>query len=108
MYDSLEGLDYKRGECSYYVSQVLADVKKSLEIGDLVKVPAEDVVVGDVVVSGWSSHLVISDDYVTRTTITPQNSRRDEQGHILDPLILIIPDAVLRRKQKEYLLSKRE
>jgi hypothetical protein len=101
MYDTLEGLDYKQGECSYYVSQILSDMKRSTEKGDLINIPADQVRIGDVVVGAYSSHLVVSDDYVVRATVTPQNSRRDENGQILDPLVLVIPDSVLRRKQRE-------
>ena len=100
MYDSLEGLDYKPGECSLYVSQILKDIPKAKENGDLVEVPANEVQKGDVVVGGWSSHLVTDNDYVTRCTVTPQNARRDENGMILDPLVLIIKDATMRRLQR--------
>lgn len=101
MYDSLEGLDYAPGECSFYVSQVLKDVKTSKENGDLIDIPAEDLQIGDVVVSGWSSHLVTDDDYFPRITITPQNIRRDENGQIKDPFILVIPKSVLYRLRHE-------
>lgn len=101
MFDSLEGLDYAPGECSRYVMQVLSDVKLSKAKGDLVEIPAENLQIGDVVVGGWSSHLVTKEDYYPRTTITPQNARRDETGQILDPLILIIPKKVLERKRME-------
>jgi hypothetical protein len=114
MYDTLEGLDYKDGECSLYVSQVLSNIQQSMNSGDLVKMPASDVKVGDVVVSGWSSHLITNDDYITRTTINAGHPDHENQTNtpnendIHNPLILVIPERVLRRKQKEYIMRNEE
>ncbi len=98
MYDYLEGLDYKPGECSYYVSQVLSDVKASLENGDMRKIPSVNIKIGDVVVGGFSSHLVVDEDYCPRMTISGKKDAVLEQ----ESLVLVIPDETLRRKQEEH------
>jgi len=100
MFDCLEGLDYKPGECSCYVSKVLRDIKTSKDNGDLVKIPADEVRIGDVIVEGYRSFLV-TEDYFPRSPIKPEDIRRSPEGKLLEPYMLVIPDKVLRRLQSE-------
>jgi hypothetical protein len=88
MYDSLEGLDYKPGECSHYVTQVLRDIPLSKAKGDLVEKKREDIQVGDVYVGGFSSHLIR--DFHSFPAI-----RADEE------FCLMITREVLQRKRAE-------
>jgi len=97
MYDSLEGLDYCPGECQRYVSKVLENVPASLAKGDLVRKKPEEVQIGDVVVGGFSSHLVLHDDYFPRMTIRQRRSFKDNQV----PPVLTIPRPVLERMRND-------
>ncbi len=101
MYDTLEGLDYKPGECAYYVSKILKDVQKSFDNGDLEYISSKNVRKGDVVVSDVSSHLMVTDDY--RGTISPKNIRRECNGGegVLETVVLVIKNDTLQRKRKE-------
>lgn len=98
MYDSLEGLDYEEGECSYYVSLVLADISKSLDNGDMVRMKANKVKVGDVVVGNFSSYLVTTDDYYPRVNVTEKDATIGRK----ESSVLVIPNEVLRQKQTKY------
>jgi hypothetical protein len=93
MFDSLEGLDYGKGELSRYVSRILQDVEASKESGDLRYIPIRDLQVGDVCVQHYSSHLVTTDDF-SQWGITRRKRDDDEQ-------VLIIPKVVLERIRSE-------
>ena len=58
MFDMLEGLDYKRNECSLYVAKILNNVQESIKNGDIIYKNREDVKIGDVCVDDFSSHLI--------------------------------------------------
>lgn len=92
MYDSLEGLDYKPGELSKYVSRVLENVEKSKENKDLRYVSLSEIKVGDVCVKPYSSHLVLDPEYY-QWSITRRKGDREEA--------LIIPSEVLERMRNE-------
>jgi len=92
MYDTLEGLDYRTGELSHYVSQVLLNVEKSKENGDLKYILIEGVKMGDVAVKPYSSHLVLDKDYY-QWAITRRSGDNDQ--------ILVIPKEVLDQLRLE-------
>lgn len=90
MYDTLEGLDYKPGECAYYVSKILFDISSALEKGEVVYKEQKDIKIGDVCIDDFSSHLV------TRTYDQYRIKIRHEQQKIL-----VIPKEVLDKKRQE-------
>lgn len=89
MYDSLEGLDYKSGECSQYVSEVLKNIPLSRAVGDIVDKLRDDIEIGDVYIGGFSSHLI--KDFHSFPPI-----RGNETTN------MIIPKHVLLRKRQEH------
>jgi hypothetical protein len=102
MFDTLDGLDYKPGECSAYVASILSDMTASIAKGDIVRCTRDEIKVGDVIVADYSSHLVTDEEHFPRVTV-----RRDSDED-QDPTYFttrkhywVIPDVVLRRKRAE-------
>ncbi len=91
MYDTLEGLDYKPGECAYYVGIILNNLTTALENGEAVYKERDHVQVGDVCVDDYSSHLITRpfDQYRIRT-------RREKEK------LLVIPKEVLEEKKRNF------
>lgn len=92
MYDSLEGLDWKRGELSPIVSSILQSPELSKMKGRLIYKKRRELEIGDVIVKGYSSHLVL-----------------DPEGHYprvssktgMDPDMLVIPKHVLAEMRQQ-------
>jgi len=106
MYDTLDGLDYKPGECSRLVAKVLYDIDKSFEKGDIVKAKRDNVNVGDVIVGDYSSHLVVDKDHFPRMTVREESHKQQQQVgteffHRKDTLLWVIPNTVLERIRNE-------
>jgi hypothetical protein len=103
MFDTLEGLDYKAGECSMYVAQILSDVNSAIYNGELVKKSTDHIQVGDVIVRDYNSQLVLSLNQLPRITISPRDT---DSKDARKPEFLVIPDSVLRSKQRRNKRSK--
>ena len=101
MYDTLDGLNYAPGECTRYVAQVLKDVEHSMSISDLVKKKREDINVGDVIVGGFSSHLVTDIAQLPRITIREKEDEEHGDARSFfdrkEKKLLVIPKHVLHR-----------
>lgn len=96
MYDTLEGLDYKRGELSHYVSLVLNDVETAKAEKHLVYIPVDDIKVGDVCVKHYSSHLVLHPEYYHQWAVTRKADDQREE-------ILVIPKEVLDKMRAAHI-----
>jgi hypothetical protein len=101
MYDTLDGLDYKIGECSKYVAYILKDIRKSHKNGDIIKLPRDKVKIGDVIVDDYSSHLVTDKDFPSRITIRPPMDESECQQNINDS-----NDDVTRQTQSDFFSRK--
>ena len=95
MYDSLEGLDYKSGECGFLVRFVLKNMQLSLNQGYIIKTDLNTVKMGDVIVFDYNSVLVTNDD--------PEYIPRYYSGTIDYHNVKVIPNIILQyiRKYKK-------
>ena len=90
MFDTLDGLDYRTGECAYYVSKILSDMKLSEQKSDIIRKSRDEIEIGDVIVASFSSHLVTNDNDQYRLPLRGENEK-----------LLVIPKSVLERLRKE-------